>query len=194
MNWVLMPSVLLYVQTFHRLHLLRLWTPTISINTVLYFAVLATGSSIRQGKVEKWGPKYAIDGLVASQGTKLYHSHKEIQPWFQLEFVKAAVVKGVTFTNRISSHGDRFQNVGIYVGDQPAVIGGLVTNPECAIFEGPSADGSIEHIMCRKPLVGRYLQVQLREPSPSILQINEIEVLATRRKSVLLLITEKIIK
>jgi hypothetical protein len=54
------------------------------------------------------------------------------------------VVKGVTNINRINCFGDKFKNVAIHVGNQPAVIGGLVTNPECAIFEGPSSNGRIE--------------------------------------------------
>jgi hypothetical protein len=57
------------------------------------------------------------------------------------------------------------------------VIGALVTNPECAIFEGPSATGSIEHIICTEPLVGRFLQVQLIDTDAQDLGINEIEVI-----------------
>jgi hypothetical protein len=94
-----------------------------------------------------------------------------------MEFVEVTLVKGVTFTNRKDGNGERFQNVAIHVGDQPAVLGALVTNPECAIFEGPSATGSIEQIFCNKPLVGRFLQVQMRDPSAQILQINEIAVM-----------------
>jgi hypothetical protein len=143
-------------------------------------SVLATASSVYTGNVENYGPHNAIDGLVSDGtdgDTKIYHSAHEVQPWFQMEFVEATVVKGVTFTNRRDGNGERFQNVAIHVGDQPAVLGALVTNPECAIFEGPSATGSIEQIYCKEPLVGRFLQVQMRDPSAQILQINEIAVM-----------------
>jgi hypothetical protein len=120
---------------------------------------------------------YAIDGLVPSGSSNFFHSDLEDHPWFQLDLIGATVVKGVTITNRKNCCGDRFQNVSINVGDEPAVPGDLVTNPKCAIFEGPSATGRIERIMCTEPLVGRYLQVQLRGSSPSILQINEIKVI-----------------
>jgi hypothetical protein len=57
--------------------------------------------------------------------------------------------------------------------DRLAVIGGLVTNPECAIFVDPSATGNIEQITCTQPW---YLQIQLWDPNPHYLQINEIVI------------------
>jgi hypothetical protein len=54
--------------------------------------------------------------------------------------------------------------------------GRIVTVPK-HYFQGPSATGRIEQIMCKKPLKGRYLQVQMRDSRPSTLQINEIEVI-----------------
>jgi hypothetical protein len=91
------------------------------------------------------------------------------------KFWKISDFLEITFTtNRYDGTGERFQNVGIHVGDEPAVIGGLVTNPECAIFVGPSATGNIEQITCTQPLTGLYLQIQLRDPNPQYLQINEI--------------------
>jgi hypothetical protein len=114
---------------------------------------------------------------VASDYKRFYNSAWEVHPWFQIEFVEATLVNGVTFTNRKDCCGKRFHNVAIHVGDQPAVLGALVTNPECAIFEGPSATGSIEQIICKEPLVGRFLQVQMRDPASRFLQINEIEVI-----------------
>jgi hypothetical protein len=99
------------------------------------FSVLATASSVYNNNVDNYGPQYAIDGLI-SEGTtigdtKIYHSEHEVQPWFQIKFVKATEVKGVTFTNRKDGSGERFQNVAIHVGDQPAVIGGR----RCPFFE-----------------------------------------------------------
>jgi hypothetical protein len=87
------------------------------------FSVISTASSVLTGSFEKYGPQYAIDGLI-SEGTTI----------------------GDTIQSMRSNPGSRwlgFQNVAIHVGDQPAGIGGLVTNPECAIFEGPSATGRI---------------------------------------------------
>jgi hypothetical protein len=72
----------------------------------LYFSVLATASSVYTGNVENYGPQYAIDGQVSDGrdgDTKVYQSANEVQPWFQMEFVEATVVKGVTFTNRYVS-------------------------------------------------------------------------------------------
>jgi hypothetical protein len=145
------------------------------INT--FFGTIAVASSVFTDYVEKYGPNYAIDGLVSDGDTKIFLSEKEIQPWFQMEFVEAMVLKGVTYTNRKDCCGERFQNVTIRVGDEAAEPGGaLVTNPECAIFVGPSATGMVEQIMCTEPLVGRYLQVQMRDTSNQWLQINQIEV------------------
>jgi hypothetical protein len=97
-----------------------------------YFAVQATASS-QQGPS---GPDYAIDGLVTQGPLKLFHSlGTEVQPWFQLEFKEAMVVKGVTITMRSDKFGEKFRNVAIHVGDKPAVIGALVANPKCAIFQ-----------------------------------------------------------
>jgi hypothetical protein len=91
--------------------------------------------------------------------------------------VEATLVKGVSITNRKDGKGNRLRNVGVHVGDQPAVmIGKLLTNPKCAIFLGPSDTGRVEVIMCTQPMVGRYLQVQMRESSRTVLFINEIEV------------------
>jgi hypothetical protein len=132
---------------------------------------------------KNYRPIYAIDGLVASGSKRFYQSKKEVQPWFQLEFVEAKAVIGVIFTNRKDCCGERFKNVAVHVGDHPAKAGALVTNPECAIFVGPSATGRIEHIYCTKPLMGRYLQIQMRDSSPSHLQINEIEVIYSEGKN-----------
>jgi hypothetical protein len=132
---------------------------------------------------KNYRPNYAIDGLVASGSKRFYQSKKEVQPWFQLEFVKEMVVLGVIFTNRKDCCGERFKNVVVHVGDQPAKAGALLNNPECTIFVGPSATGRIEHIYCTKPLMGRYLQVQLRDDSASHLHINEIEVIYSEGKN-----------
>jgi hypothetical protein len=73
---------------------------------------------------------------VAQDPLKIFHSLRiEVQPWFQLEFKEAMVVKGVTITMRSDKLGEKFRNVAIHVGDKPAVIGALVANPECAIFQ-----------------------------------------------------------
>jgi hypothetical protein len=139
--------------------------------------VVASASSIYLGNPAIWGPNYAIDGLVLSGGTLIYHSDEEVLPWFQLDFVEPIVVTGAIITNRCDSSGERFKNVAIYVGDQPAVIGALSTNPECAKFVGPSDNCNIDKMICTEPLVGHTLQVQIWDDSNSYLQINEIEVL-----------------
>jgi hypothetical protein len=125
--------------------------------------------------VKKYGPKFAIDNIVVSEAANIYRSVKEVLPWFQLEFVKAMDVRLVSITMRKV----RGSNVGIYVGNQPAVIGANVTNPVCAISKSYSIDQfkNVENITCKEPLVGRYLQVQLmRFTKDQFLQINEIEV------------------
>jgi hypothetical protein len=150
----------------------------VSINqNVLYLSVRPTSSSVYSTGAVNYGPIFAIDGLVHDGTTgdaKQFISVLTVQPWFQMEFVEARVVNGITFTNRKDCCGGRFQNVGIHVGDQPAMVGALVTNPECVIFVGPSATGSVDQITCTQPLTGQYLQIQLRDPNPQHLQINEI--------------------
>ena len=58
------------------------------------------------------------------------------------------------------------------------MIGALSTNTECARFEGPSATGNIEKVICTESLVGRYLQVQMWDYYAQKLQISELEVLS----------------
>jgi hypothetical protein len=163
------------------------------LNSLLYFTVVAaTSSSVYFNPTYPWlayhmqEPKYAIDGWVSpasEMDNRTFMSNYEIHPWFQLEFEAPMVVQGVTYTNAKVCCGEYFRNYSIFVGDQPAVVGAngthtLVNNPVCAHFVGPSATGRTEHIMCTKPLVGRYLQVQHNGyPNEKIqLQINEIEV------------------
>jgi hypothetical protein len=150
--------------------------------------IFATASSFHQNHLGGsiiYGPNYAIDGLVAFGNSKFYHSTFEVHPWLQLEFVEPKVVLGVIFTNRKDNVGERFKNVAVHVGDQPAKAGALITNPTCAIFVGPSATGRIEYIQCTNPLRGRYLQVQMRDSSASYLQINEIKVIQAKQNPAL---------
>jgi hypothetical protein len=65
--------------------------------------VLATASSIMQNNVERYGTKYAIDGLVAPDYHNMFFSDTEVHPWFQLDFLEATVVKGVNITMRYVS-------------------------------------------------------------------------------------------
>jgi hyaluronoglucosaminidase len=100
----------------------------------------------------------------------------EAQPWFQLEFDVIAIVMGVTITNRVDCCGDRLNKLGIYVGNQPAVIGAVMTNPVCSIFAGPSSSGSVEQITCTQPVVGQYLQIQRTDPDWQEINFSEIVV------------------
>jgi hypothetical protein len=114
---------------------------------------------------------------VSIGSSKIYHSALEIQPWFQIKFEESKAVLGVTYINRKDSSGERFQNVAVRVGDDPAVTGAVFTNDICAIFAGPSATGNTEEIMCTEPMVGRYLQVQMEDTYDQYLHINEIIVI-----------------
>jgi hypothetical protein len=51
-----------------------------------------------------------------------------------------------------------------------------MTNPVCAIYEGPSTSGSVESITCSQPLVGRYLQLQRTVADGQQLNLNEVVV------------------
>jgi hypothetical protein len=123
-----------------------------------------------------------MDGKISEGGkddSGIYHSELEIQLWFQMEFMEPTIIKAITFTNRRDGNGERFHNVAIHVGNHPAVLGAPINNPVCQIFKGPSTTRGIEHISCRTPLKGRYLQIQMREPTAQYLQINEITVTPT---------------
>jgi hypothetical protein len=115
----------------------------------------------------------AIDGLVVF----FFLSKEEIKPWFQIDFGATIIVKAIKITAGIECCGEKLRDVSIHVGFKPAVIGAVVTNTECAYYKGPSAAGKVQKITCQTPLRGQYLQVQMRDSSPSTLQINEIEVI-----------------
>jgi uncharacterized Zn-binding protein involved in type VI secretion len=139
-----------------------------------WFSDIATASSVDKTSEAH----FAIDGLAVSSGPNIFITELEFYPWFQLEFVNGStIVTGVTITNRNDCCGEKFRKVSIRVGDEPAVGGRLETNTECSFFKGPSATGRIDQIMCTKPLVGKYLQVQLTKKTKAILQINEIKVM-----------------
>jgi hypothetical protein len=80
----------------------------------------------------------------------------------------------------MDEYGHLFKNVGVYVGNLPAMIGAgtgvYIPNPVCAILLGQSETGKVEEFICKEPLKGRYLQVQMRDSSRTSLDINEIEV------------------
>ncbi len=127
---------------------------------------------------ERFGPDQALDGETTDGEGPQFISQSQVYPWIQLEFDKEIQLEKVLVTNRKDGAGERFRNAGVHIGNVPAVIGQLNTNPLCSIFVGPSSTGAVEEIVCDSKVKGKYLVIQLINAGNQYLQINELEVFA----------------
>merc|ERR1719319_1815438 len=75
--------------------------------------------------------------------------------------------------------GDRLKNVEIRAGIDKVPNGTirkmLDINSVCGIYEGPGKTGSVEKIDFKKPILAKYITVQLKDKK-SILQVNQLEL------------------
>ena len=69
-----------------------------------------------------------------------------------------------------------YQNnsTGRYVGDAPAIVGQLTSNPMCGTFTVTLAGQKL--IECPGPLNGQYVLVQVTALIPRSLELNEVTV------------------
>ena len=97
-----------------------------------------------------------------------------------MEISSHVYVVKVMVANRADCCGERFENVGIHVGNDPAVVNVLTENPICSIFAGPSTTGAMEEINCNGPRSGKFIIVQRRNPGDQdVLQIAELYLYGT---------------
>ena len=122
-----------------------------------------------------------IDKMVAGSADQSFLSEAEIHPWIQLEFPRVVNVIRVVITQRLEGDIAHFANVGIFVGNAPAVPGELYSTAHtCNTYEGPSEFGKIDVIQCvndvDEPMIGKYLVVQRLDLSTQSLSFGEIAV------------------
>ena len=144
----------------------------------------AQSSSIWSDNAAKWGPKYAIDGLLSHTSTQFFHSRPEDNPWLQLSFSQTTILTGVVITNRLDGHGERLKDVIVRAGLRPldrSFRGIIKINDKCGMFEGPGETDKLHTINCSSPITAKYVTVQ-SVGNDAILQINELDILSGNRK------------
>ncbi len=62
------------------------------------------------------------------------------------------------------------------MGDTIVQSGVLFEQDLCGIFQGPWTSGAEVTIICSSTMMGRYLTIQLREPMPLVLTLDEVIV------------------
>ncbi len=70
----------------------------------------------------------------------------------------------------------RFLDVGIYVGNEPAVYGELSRNRKCTFYEGPPQNAEILELECDSPISGQYLILQITNWSNEVMMVNDVSV------------------
>ncbi len=102
-----------------------------------------------------------MDSFVGARSTDFnFYTEKESNPWFQLKFANAVDVRSVIIVQRVDNDGDKFANVSLRLGDNPASVGELSTNPEIGFFPGPSQTGRIDIVPCDTSVKGNYFVMQ----------------------------------
>ena len=146
-------------------------------------SVIGTASSsIYQSIPTLYGPDFTVNGLLAIGEIENFISIWDIHAWLQLELECSTRVSQVVVTNRLDGTGERFQNVGIFVGEEAASGGGQLLNmPLCATFGGPSTAGGHHAIECAVDAVGKYVAIQLKTGYREYLQLNEVIVMTGNR-------------
>ena len=140
--------------------------------------IVATGSSVWLNKLYDCGPHLTVDGQISSTWWDFYHSGFDKYAWLQLDFGTLLTVESLSVVMRSDSCYDRdcFENVGIFVGDEPANYGQLSHNPQCALFKGPSSAGATVKLTCQEPLLGQYLIIQIIGEGHTHMMVNEVHV------------------
>ena len=138
-------------------------------------AVMPTGTLITASS-SQFDLDLATDGIVGTERWTSFITNVEQHPWLQFEFPEATNVIRIIVVQRVDDRGHLFQNVGLFVGSNPAANGQLSTNPMCATYPRKSNTSHIDVIECDSILEGKYLVIQKMEPGKRYLTFSEIVV------------------
>ncbi len=136
----------------------------------------ATGSSVLMSSYDDWGAGHAIDGLISDHSVGIFHSEHDKYAWLQLDFSTPVTVKLLSIVMRYDCYADWFNDVGIYVGNKPAIYGQVSRNGKCTYYEGPAQNGETVELACDAPVSGQYLIVQKVDWSYEPMMVNDLSV------------------
>ncbi|XP_074641439.1 receptor-type tyrosine-protein phosphatase kappa-like [Tubulanus polymorphus] len=108
-------------------------------------------------------PEKAVDGeAMFSHVHNCTHTGKDRAPWWKVDLDSKHVIYSVKIYNRICPGcEDRLRNFTVTVGKIP-----WVPDPKdklCALQKDAVADGGVIDLTCKKPLIGRYVKIQINE-------------------------------
>ena len=108
-------------------------------------------------------------------------SEEEMYPWIQFDYMFPVSIDKVAVAQRWDCCHGWFEHVLVTVGNHPSIKGKEDTkNSKCAYYQGPALSPNfVVFFDCNPPIAGRYMIIQKRTPSPSVLSINEIGVYPT---------------
>ncbi len=137
---------------------------------------IATASSVYWSE-EDYGANLAIDGLIYEEWWGFFHSDHDIYAWLQLDFSTPVTIESLSVVMRYDCCADyRFKNIGVYVGNEPAIYGVVSRNQKCMYYEGPAQNGATVEMVCNAPVTGQFLVIQIVEWNYEALMVNEVTV------------------
>ena len=148
----------------------------------------ARGSSVFNNDLDKWAPKFAIDGKVSECDIFYFHSQLEMHPWLEVKFPSPVLISSVTIFNRKNSCWARLRNVEVRAGMMPVPDGftaydrgnhsnkRIDINSQCGFFAGPpkSFICTGHGIKFEKPTLAQYITLQIL--GEGVLQINGLKI------------------
>ncbi len=155
-------------------------TETISTNQQLCHEIkslisVAEGSSVDSNIVD-YGAHLAIDDLVSEQDVGFFKSNGDFYAWLLLDFSTTMTIEALSVVMRYDCCADQFNDVGIYVGNEPATYGQLSRNQKCTFYEGPAQNGEIVELTCDVPVSGKNVIIQKVDWSYERIMVNEVSV------------------
>ena len=142
---------------------------TNNICTLIDFSQYSTGLRKAWASSVMVGPWTAVDG---EYGTNHFHTKKELYSWYALDLLVEFEIREIKILERNDPHAVKHNNAKLTesiearVGNQspltlyPADGSLYIINDFCGVFDGPGVTGDVSSIVCKKPIVGRYVTLQ----------------------------------
>ncbi len=153
--------------------------PTETCHKIKGSNVVVASSSSVYDDTGSYLPTNAIDNLVIYEGSNgLFRSDNEQHAWLQISFNSTTMtIESLTIITRLDCCADKFKNIGVYVGNDPAVKGNVSRNKKCAFYKGPAPfSGAMLKLECQMPTSGRYLVIQRIDQTSEPITTNEISL------------------
>lgn len=136
---------------------------------------LAQGKDADQSSTHDNGHAYrAVDGNKNGNyyGSSCTHTKLEISPWWRVDLAWSYAIKRVVIKNRGDCCGERLHHLVITVSDEKDG-----TEETCGTFVGPGFRGVVYTITCDRPILGRYVKIQIKNGNNlSNLTLCEVEI------------------